>query len=124
MAFWPAVVEKIRSGQARALMVTGGSRNPLMPDVPSQKETGLPVLEFESWFGMLAPSRTPKDRIDRLSRELGAVIRSEEFLTKYARPNSYLPAANTPEEFRAFILEDRQRGDELVKISGVKVSQP
>lgn len=119
----PALVEKVRSGQARGLMVSGAMRNPLLPDVPSLKETGLPVLAFESWFGMLAPARTPTERIDKLSRELAAVIKSETFLAKYARPNSYLPIGNTPAEFRDFILADKRRGEDLVQKSGVKLKQ-
>jgi len=119
----PSVTEKVQSGLAKALLVSGAQRNPSMPQVPAIAEAGLPVPEFESWFGLLAPAQIPKERLEKLSRELSAVIKSEAFGSKYARPNSYTVIGDTPDEFRKFILEDRSRAEDLVQVSGVKITQ-
>ena len=119
----PLVVDKVRAGQAKGLVVSGRTRNPNLPDVPSFPEAGLPVLEFDTWFGMLAPARTPAERIEKISRELGEVIGMQTFQDKYVRTNGYVSAAGTPAHFRAFLADDRKRGEDLVKVSGVKIAQ-
>ena len=119
----PAVVDKIRGGLAKGMLVSGRSRNPNLPDVPSFGDAGLPVLEFETWFGMFGPVRTPKERIDKIAREASAVIRSEAFQGKYISSAGYVGVGNTPEEFAKFLTEDRPRAEELVKASGVRLTQ-
>lgn len=119
----PPIVEKVKSGQANGMLVSGKKRNPNLPQTPSFLEAGLPVQDFETWFGMFAPSRTPKDRLEKVSRELAAVIKSEAFDSKYLRSAGYVGVGNTPDDFATFLVEDRRRAEDLVKVSGVKVTQ-
>ena len=119
----PPIVEKVKYGQANGMLVSGKKRNPNLPQVPSFLEAGLPVQEFETWFGMFAPNRTPKVLLEKISNELSAVIKSEAFDNKYLRSGGYVGVGDTPGEFAAFLVEDRRRAEDLVKVSGVKVTQ-
>ena len=119
----PAVLERIKSGLAKPIAVPEGQNAPTLPGVPSFSAAGLPPYNAKTWFGAFAPAGTPKDRIQELSRQLVAVIKSPAFYERFLKLGGYDPVGNTPEEFRAFLAEDRVRGEELVKISGVKLNQ-
>ena len=67
----PPAVPHVKAGKLRALAVTTRTRSPLMPDVPTVAESGLPGYETVAWFGVLAPAGTPKDVVNRLSAEIG-----------------------------------------------------
>ncbi len=119
----PAVLERIKSGLAKPIAVPEGQHAATLPGVPSFSAAGLPPYNAKTWFGAFAPAGTPKDRIDILSRQLVAVIKSQAFFDRFLKLGGYDPIGNTPEEFRKFLAEDRVRGEELVKISGVKLNQ-
>jgi tripartite-type tricarboxylate transporter receptor subunit TctC len=119
----PAVLERIKSGLAKPIAVPEGQQVPALAGVPSFRETGLPPYDAKTWFGAFAPAATPRGRVEELSRHLAAVIKSQTFHDRFIRLGGYDPAGNTPEEFRAFLAADRLRGEELVKLSGVKIEQ-
>src|ERR1041385_7441920 len=72
----PTVLPHIRSGRLRALAVAARGRLPLLPDVPTAAEAGVPNYEASSWFGVMAPARTPQPIIERLHKELAAAVRT------------------------------------------------
>ena len=74
----PPALGYVRSGRVRALVVVSSKRFPALPDVPTMAEAGLPNYDFASWFGMLAPARTPANIINALNREMVAIIQSAE----------------------------------------------
>jgi tripartite-type tricarboxylate transporter receptor subunit TctC len=74
----PPALGYVRSGRVRALVVVSSKRFPALPDVPTMAEAGLPGYDFASWFGMLAPVRTPAGIINALNREMVAIIQSAE----------------------------------------------
>jgi tripartite-type tricarboxylate transporter receptor subunit TctC len=119
----PAVLERIKSGLAKPIAVPEGQRVAALAGVPSFKESGLPPYDAKTWFGAFAPAGTPHGRVEELSRHLAAVIKSQTFHDRFIRLGGYDPAGNTPDEFRAFLAADRLRGEELVKLSGVKIEQ-
>jgi tripartite-type tricarboxylate transporter receptor subunit TctC len=119
----PAVVERIKSGLAKPIAVPEGQQAPTLAGVPSFSESGLPPYDAKTWFGAFAPAGTPKTRVDELGRHLAAVIRSQTFHDRFIKLGGYDPVGNTPEEFRSFLAADRVRGEELVKLSGVKIEQ-
>jgi tripartite-type tricarboxylate transporter receptor subunit TctC len=117
-----AVMERVRSGLARAIAVPDGQRAAALAGVPSFRETGLPAYDARTWFGAFAPAATAKSRVDELSRHLAAAIASPTFRDRFIKPGGYDPVGNSPDEFRAFLAIDRVRGEQLVKLSGVKIT--
>lgn len=119
----PAVLERIRSGLAKPIAMPEGVKMAALAGVPSFRESGLPPYDAKTWFGAFAPAGTPKARVEELGRHLVAVIKSQTFHDRFIRLGGYDAVGNTPEEFRQFLAEDRRRGEELVKLSGVKIAQ-
>jgi tripartite-type tricarboxylate transporter receptor subunit TctC len=114
----PGIMPMLKSGKMRALVAPGDRRTPLLPDVPTHLEVGLPNFNIRSWLGAFAPAGSPKDAIAKLSAEFAAVVRIPEFRDKSMIPFGWDPIGNSPEEFARFIVSDRREGEELVKISG------
>jgi len=119
----PSILEQIRTGTARGLLVPGTQRNPDLPEVPTYKDAGLPVLDSKNWFGLFAPGSTPKPLVDKMATELRAVIHSPEFQDKYVKVTRSDAVGNSPEEFRAFLQADRGPAQELVAAAGVKIDR-
>jgi tripartite-type tricarboxylate transporter receptor subunit TctC len=117
----PAVMERVKSGLVRAIAVPDGQQAATLTGVPTFSAAGLPPYEARTWFGAFAPAATPKARVEELSRQLVAAINAQSFRDRFIKPGGYDPAGNTPDEFRAFLAADRVRGEELVKLSGVKI---
>ncbi len=119
----PAVIERIKSGLAKPIAVPEGQYAPMLAGVPSFSQSGLPPYDAKTWFGAFAPAGTPKARAEELSRQLAAVIKSPAFRDRFIVPGGYDAVGNTPDEFRKFLAEDRLRGQELVRIAGVKIAE-
>ena len=117
----PGVVEQIKSGQSRALVVSGEARSPLLPTVPTFTEAGYPNIESPNWFGMFGPAGMPKDMVSKLSSDLSGIVRSAAFKDKTLTPRGFQPVGSSAEDFARFLVEDRKRGIELVKISGARL---
>ena len=118
-----AILERIRSGQIKAIAIADGTPNPNLPNVPGFGKAGLPPYDAKTWFGAFAPARTPKPVVETLSGHLAAVLKSKAFHDRFVKLGGFDPVGNTPDQFRAFIAEDGKRGAALVKLSGVKLSQ-
>ena len=117
----PSALPQIKAGKLIALAVTSAERSAALPDVPTIAEAG-PVKGFEasSWFGLLAPTGTPPDIIDRIQQEtakaLGAPALKERLLSQGA-----IPSGMTPAEFTRFIAAESKKWAQVVKVSGAKV---
>lgn len=115
-----AMMPHIRSGKLRALAVTGGSRAPLLPDVPTLAESGIAGYSNYVWMGMLAPKGTPAPVIEKLNRELQASLRTPE--VKAFMDNAAIEAlGSTPEEFGAFFRKERETWARIIKEIGARV---
>jgi tripartite-type tricarboxylate transporter receptor subunit TctC len=116
----PPVLAHVKADRVRALGVGSARRAAQLPDVPTINEAGVPGFEAITWFGMLAPSGTPKPILERLSDAFAKVINSPEtralLETQGAEPGS----ANAA-EFRALIRRDIARYANVVKTSGAKI---
>jgi len=115
----PGVMDQIRSGRSKPLLTSGYSRHPQLPDVPTFAEAGVGDFDPRNWFGMFAPAGTPNPVIAKLSAELNIILRLPAFKEKVLVPMSFEALGGTPEEFAAFLAEDRKRGAELARESGV-----
>ena len=112
----------VRSGALRALMVTGRNRNRSLPDVPTVGECGFPTAEIHGWSGVLVPARTPKDIVARLHREIVTALSAPRVRAVFEEGGSEVPA-NSPEEFRATIIAEKEKVDRIVRLAGIKVEE-
>ncbi len=111
----------IKSGRLWALAVTSMQRTPMLPEVPTLNESGLPGFDVITWYGLLAPAGTPKYIVDKTQRELARAATMPEFRDALmAQGND--PVANTPEEFGKRIRAEIAQWRNLVKQAGLKVS--
>jgi tripartite-type tricarboxylate transporter receptor subunit TctC len=114
----PNVHSHIGAGTVRALAVTGAKRSSLVPDVPTVAESGFPGFEAVLGYGLLAPAGTPRAIIDRLNRELRAVL-ANEMVLKLLVNEGVETLATTPEEFTAMIDREEPKWSALIKELGL-----
>lgn len=112
--------QNIAAGKVHALAVTGPARSPLLPNVPTAQEAGLKGFDVTIWYGVLAPKGTPAPVVERLYRELVAVMATEE-MKKRMEADGAEARTNTPTEFAALIKSDTAKWAPVVKNSGATV---
>jgi tripartite-type tricarboxylate transporter receptor subunit TctC len=115
-----AVRRHVDAGKLRALGVAGKQRSQAMPDLPTVAESGLVGFDVNPWFGIVAPGGTPKNIVAKLGAEIGKITRLPEVKEKLSPLGAEL-AANTPEEFAAFIGSEIAKWAKVVKDSGAKL---
>jgi len=110
----------VKSGRLKAIAVSSGKRASALPDVPTFVEGCQPGFVVDSWVGILAPSRTPRPIVDRLQKEIAAVLADPEVKARY-EVLGIEPVGNTPDQFAAQIKADLGRWEQVVKQAGIKV---
>jgi tripartite-type tricarboxylate transporter receptor subunit TctC len=78
------IVPHIKTGKLKAFAVTGDKRSPMLPDVPTTKEAGLPQFDLTVWFGLSAPKGTPKLVVDKLNKALGVALNDPNVVKRFA----------------------------------------
>ena len=116
----PNVIGQIKSGQLRALAVTGAKREPELPDVPTMMEAGLPGYEAVGWFSLSAPHGTPPQIVTKLNAAAINGIRSPEFIQQI-RDVSFQIVGGTPAQMDKMIDDEVERWGPVIKASGAKV---
>jgi len=114
------MVAHIRAGKLRALAVSGSTRSPQLPDVPTLAESGLTGYSAYVWLGLLAPKGTPGPIIERLNRELKAALATPE-VKSYMAEAGIESVGSTPAEFDAYFREERDRWARVVKDTGARI---
>jgi tripartite-type tricarboxylate transporter receptor subunit TctC len=115
-----SVVPLIKSGQLKALAITGDTRLPALPQVPSFTEAGLPGLDVKTWLGVLAPAGTPEAIIDRLSSEFAKILVMpdvKETLTSQGLD----PFISTPDQFAALMKADMAKFGKVIKTANIRI---
>ncbi len=97
----PTVINQVRAGRLRAIAVTSRTRVPILPDVPTVAESGLPAYEFVSWNGIYARAGTAPDVLETLNREFLRAVREPELVAMLDSLGS-IPGDGSVKEFRAF----------------------
>ena len=110
----------IAAGRVRALAVTSRARSPLLPNVPTVAESGMPGFEAVTWFGFAVPTGTPRPIIDRLNVEIGKALAMPDVKQKLSAQGIDV-AGGTPEQFGAYMHDEFAKWGQLVKDSGAKV---
>ncbi len=113
-------VQQIREGRMRGLAVTGAKRSPLLPNLPTVSEAGLPGFELEAWFGLLGPAGMPPDVVNRMNKELNAVLQMNEVEKQLAIEGANI-IPGTPEDLGNLIRSEIERWKRLIKDANIKV---
>jgi len=111
----------VNQGQLRALAVTGPSRSPFTPDLPTVAEAGVPGYAFASWHGVVAPRGAPAEAIAKLNAAFNAAIRDETVLAR-ARTLGLPLTGGTAADFAGWIQAERQKFGPLVQASGARAA--
>jgi tripartite-type tricarboxylate transporter receptor subunit TctC len=114
-----AALPQVQGGKLRALGVTGTKRSPLMPNVPTLAEAGLPNYSFETWFMVFAPAATPKAVIDKLNASLNEALSSPAVAARMTK-EGFDPIPSTPEQARARLEKELPQWGKLIKERGIK----
>ena len=110
---------QIRAGRLRPLGITSAARSPIVPDLPTVAEAGLPGYESVQWYGMLAPARTPRDIITRLHGEATRVLQQPEIKARFAGDGAD-PVGSTPEEFTRYIQSELTKWAKVARDAGIQ----
>lgn len=117
----PQLLALIRDGKMRPIAYTGSRRSPDLPDIPTMAESGFPQVGFnpDVWMGIFAPAGTPPPIVDKLNREINAVMQSAEMQPSLQR-FGYDAKITTPAEFEAFFAAELRKWPAVLKAAGIK----
>jgi tripartite-type tricarboxylate transporter receptor subunit TctC len=108
-----------QSKRVRVLAYTGDKRHPAAPEVPTATEAGVQYYYDGGWFGMFAPSKTPSEIVETLSREVRTAMQKPQVRERMMQLGVE-PAANTPAEFRKFVASELRAYAEMVRLAGIQ----
>lgn len=114
-----AVSQHIEAGRLRALAVTGTTRSPELPNVPTVAESGLPGFDVTAWFGIFAPARTPPSVIQRLNAELVKILAMPDVRQKLAN-HGVQPGGGTSEALGSFLISEIDKWGKVIRESGIR----
>jgi len=115
-----AVMSHIKAGRLRALGISSKTRSPLMPDLSTIAEAGVPGYEYTSWNGFFAPKGVPRAVITKLHSTVQKVLAEPDLKQQYANQGLVPLGSASPEEFGKFFRSDFERIGKLVKLAGIK----
>ena len=116
---FPSALQMVQAGRLRAIAVTGTTRSPQLPNVPTVSESGVPGYNVTSWYGVFAPAGTPGDIITRLNSETAAVLKSPEVTKRLVGLGADV-APTSPEEFGRIVRDEITKWAKVVKAAGAK----
>lgn len=112
-------VPHVKAGTLRALATTGASRMSALPNLPTVSEAGVPGYENTTWSAIGAPARTPSAIIERLNREIAAVLATSE-VQDLVREQSSTTLGGTPEQARAFLVAEIAKYGKIIQEAGIR----
>ncbi len=116
----PTALPQIKAGRLRALGVTAAKRSPLLPELQTIAEAGLPGYEAVNWFGFAATAGTPRDRVDKLNREIVHILNLPD-VKEHLMAQGAEPVGSSPEEFARFVESEAERWSKIIKTYGIKI---
>ena len=114
-----ALMPHVKSARVRPMAVTGAARSPVLSEVPTVAESGLPGFEATGVHGLLAPAGTPRRIIDKLNGECVAILRSPEVRAQLASEGAEA-IGNTPEQYAAHLANEVQKWGKLIRERGIR----
>lgn len=116
----PPYLPQVRAGKIRALAVSPAKRTPAAPDIPTVAEAGVPGYESVAWFGLVAPSGTPKTVIDKLAAETQRILKLPDVHERIASLGAEV-VGSSPEDFNAFITSEMAKWAKVIKEAHVEL---
>jgi tripartite-type tricarboxylate transporter receptor subunit TctC len=114
----PLALPYIKSGRLRALAVVGPKRQPLLPDVPTMAEAGIPGYELTNWFGLMVPAGTPNDVVQRINADVAKVLKMPDVRERLLGMAAE-PVGSTQEQFSAFLKSETAKWAKVIKEGGI-----
>jgi tripartite-type tricarboxylate transporter receptor subunit TctC len=115
----PVVLPQINTGKVRALGAAGGKRASKLPDLPTISEQGLPGFEVFSWYGLVAPAKTPEPVLDKLRDEVAKVLKAPDMIARL-HELGLEPGTAFGKDFSTFMAAETRKWAEVIRISGAK----
>ena len=116
----PNTLQHIAAGKLKALGITSSKRSPLLPNVPTIAEQGVPGYEMGQWFGVFGPAGTSKELTNKLANEIIAIVKSPDVVDKINQQGGEVIAIG-PEQFAAFLPKDIAHWSKLIREANIKV---
>ena len=114
------VLPHVKSGKMRAIAVGGSKRMAWLPEVPTLVESGLPDFEIRSWYGVIAPAKTPPEIIERVSREIADIVKTAELRENFSA-QMLDPVGGSPAEFSEFIRAEMRLWEPVAKSAKIRM---
>jgi len=111
----------LKAGKMKGIAVSGKARNPLIPDVPTFAEAGMPAFDASFYFALAAPAGTPREMVAKMAADSAKVVQAAEFKEKFLNNLGFEAVGDTPEQFAAFLKGDRETAAKRVQASGAKL---
>lgn len=109
-----------RAGNVRMLAVSTARRSPLLPDLPTMSEAGVPGYESNTWFGLLGPARLPGAVVAKVNADVAAALKADDLRQRFAAAGAE-PAGGTPQAFADLIRREREKWSGVIRSAGIKV---
>jgi len=118
----PVLLPQISAGKLKPIAVGAPARVPSAPDVPTTAEAGMPELQTENWYGMIAPARTPPPVVAVLNKAAIEAMKDPDVVSKLSSQGAIL-VGDTPDQFRSFIDSETKKWAKVIKDAGVPVQK-
>jgi tripartite-type tricarboxylate transporter receptor subunit TctC len=113
----------IDNGKLVPLAISRARRLPGRPDVPTLAEAGYPQIDPRSWYGLFAPAGTPRAIVEKVQRDVAAILEEREFKARHVDALGYTGVGSTPAAFSEFIRQDLAYKENLIKVTGITAEQ-
>jgi tripartite-type tricarboxylate transporter receptor subunit TctC len=115
----PVVLPQIAAGKARALANAGAKRPSALPNVPTVAEQGLPGFDASSWYGLVAPAKTPEPVLAKLREEVAKALKAPDMISRIRELGSE-PGTAFGDDFATFLAAETKKWAEVIRASGAK----
>ncbi len=120
MATTPVALPQMKAGKLAAIAIASRERSVLAPELPTIAESGYPGFEADTWYGLLAPARTPAPLIAQINGAVAKLLTQADLKERLAREGAQ-PAGGTPSQFGAYIKSEIGKWAQVVRAANIRV---
>lgn len=115
----PVLLEHVKAGKLKAIGTASMSRAPVLPDLPTFEEQGVPGVLADNWYGLVAPPKTPPAIIAKLNKAVNDAVKAAD-VKQRLEPQGAIMAGGTPEDFGRHLADERKKWADIIKAAGVE----